>query len=116
MSLIEQLLDRVSGKAPKGAKRSPKWRKVRNSYIKKHPKCAGCGSTKKLRCHHKLPFFLAPDLELDPKNLIVLCENKKYGINCHQNLGHRGTWKKFNPNVVEDVYLCYRRIHGKSFS
>jgi hypothetical protein len=60
--------------------------------------CACCGSTKKLNVHHKKPFHLFPELELDLNNLITLCMDKE----CHLKIGHGGDFKDYNPNVEED--------------
>ncbi len=110
MSLITQLLDRVKDKAPKGKKRSSGWRKVRKEHLKKHPYCAICRGKKKLEVHHKIPFHLAPDLELFSSNLVTLCERKKYGINCHLLIGHRGNYRKFNDDVDMDIIIWYNKI------
>lgn len=82
------------------ALRSPHWNNVRDAFVKKHPQCAACGGATHLQVHHKQPFHLHPDLELDPANLITLCESK---TKCHLKIGHLGSWKNFNPNVVEDA-------------
>jgi hypothetical protein len=103
MSIVKLLKDRIQGKAPKGAKRSSGWRNVRKQYLKDNPGCAVCGSTSKVEVHHKVPFHLAPDKELDPDNLMTLCENKKYGINCHLLIGHLGNYQKLNVNVDLDA-------------
>lgn len=103
MNLFERIKDRIQGKAPKGAKRSPRWRAVRREHLKHHPTCAACGGSVKLQVHHLIPFHVAPDLELDPSNLITLCEAGKYGVKCHQLLGHRGDFRLINWNCVNDV-------------
>ncbi len=110
MDIIKTLTDRVSGKAPKGAKRSPKWRKVRKVFITNNPTCFVCGSKKKVEVHHKVPFHIAPDMELNEGNLVSLCENKKYGLNCHLLLGHYGNYKKFNPNIDNDTIIWRNNI------
>ena len=110
MNPLQILMDRVQGKAEKGQKRSSKWRKVRKKHITEFNYCESCGSDKKLEVHHIIPFNIAPDLELDPENLLTLCENKKYGINCHLFLGHNGNYRKFNINVKSDCDDTYRRI------
>jgi hypothetical protein len=95
--------DRVQGKAPKGAKRSSKWRKVRAEFLRRSSgRCAVCGLKTKLEVHHMVPFHIAPDLELNMDNLIALCENKKWGINCHLLIGHLGNYSEVNPNVKAD--------------
>ena len=90
-----------SPKIPKGKRRSPKWRAVRAKFLKgKH--CAVCGGSKKLEAHHKMPFHLDPSLELDPTNLIALCEGARQ-INCHLFVGHLGSFQSYNPSVHADA-------------
>jgi 5-methylcytosine-specific restriction endonuclease McrA len=80
-------------------KRSSRWSEVRALHIQKHPACAYCGGTKDLEAHHVRPFHLWPELELDPRNLITLCE--AIGHQCHLRIGHLGNWSRFNPFVRE---------------
>jgi 5-methylcytosine-specific restriction endonuclease McrA len=103
MELIKHLKDRVEGKASKGQRRSSKWRKVRKEFLKKNNKCAICECTTKLEVHHKIPFHVDPSKELDEDNLITLCENKKYGINCHLLMGHLGNYRRHNENIEGDA-------------
>lgn len=79
--------------------RSPKWPHVEKLHLKLEPTCAACGSTKKLNVHHKKPFHLFPQLELDLNNLITLCMDKQ----CHIKIGHGGDFKSYNPDVAEDA-------------
>lgn len=102
-SFFEILKDTIKGKVPFGLKRSPRWRAVRDAHLKLHPECFVCGGSKKLEVHHIVPFHLAPAHELDTHNLMTLCENGKYGIKCHQLIGHLGNYRKFNPQCVEDA-------------
>lgn len=113
MDLFERLKDRIQGKAPKGAKRSSKWRKVRAAWLKKNPACAVCKSTKKVRVHHCIPFHVAPDMELSEANFITLCENKKYGVVCHLFIGHLGNYKRTNLNVNIDAMVWNKKIKGE---
>lgn len=62
-----------------------------------------CGGRKMVEVHHKVPFHVDPARELDPANLITLCESKKGGVNCHLFLGHLGNYKHANPTVAEDA-------------
>lgn len=110
MNIIEKLKDRIQGKAPKGAKRSSNWSKVRKQVLQDNKKCAICGATFKLRVHHLIPFHLAPDLELELDNLTVLCENKKYGINCHLLCGHLGNFRRTNPNCEIDIMVWHKKL------
>jgi 5-methylcytosine-specific restriction protein A len=102
MSSWRDLSERLSGKAPKGTRRSSRWRKFRDGLLKGNS-CACCGGKKSLIGHHRIPFHLAPDMELDPDNIIVLCEAKRYGINCHLLLGHCGNWRRANVYCDADV-------------
>ena len=80
--------------------RSSKWSGVRKTALLAHPTCACCGSTKLLQVHHIKPFNRFPTLELDPKNLIVLCMSKN---ECHLLIGHGDNFKKYNPYVAADA-------------
>ena len=84
-----------------GKARSPEWPKVEHAYRKLNPVCECCGSDKNLNVHHKKPFHLYPQFELDPTNLITLCMDPLK--ECHIKLGHGGDFKDYNPNVVDDV-------------
>lgn len=85
--------------------RSDKWPAARKKWLDQHPTCAACGGTLNLEVHHKKPFHLFPELELDPANYITLCE--PFGIEHHLKVGHtvngKSSWKLFNPNVVTDA-------------
>lgn len=82
----------------KAAERSPKWPAARRRHLKKHPECAACGSRVGLQVHHVVPFHKAPELELDPGNLITLCESVG-GLECHELLGHGDNWQCHVPDV-----------------
>jgi len=101
------------GKHPEGSKRSSHWSTTRKHHIEKHAECALCGGTKKLNVHHIKPFHVHPELELEPSNLITLCEDKGNGVYCHLFFGHLGNYKSINPNVVEDVLLWKEKLSNK---
>lgn len=101
--IFDIVKDRLQGRAEKGQRRQSQWKDVRAEHLRNHPECEVCGRTTKLEVHHIMPFSLFPDLELEPSNLITLCENKKNGVNCHLFFGHLGDYKRFNPNVKADV-------------
>ena len=82
-----------------GMARSPKWPGVEKLHLKFHPVCEACGSNKKLNVHHKKPFHLFPQLELDMNNLITLCMDKE----CHIKIGHGDNFKDYNPDVEADA-------------
>lgn len=103
INVLKAIKDRLEGKAEKGQKRSSKWRKIRAIHLASNNECHICKSKKKLEVHHIVPFHMAPDLELEPSNLITLCENKKYGLNCHLLVGHLGNYRRINLNCEVDA-------------
>ena len=80
--------------------RSGRWRTVRARHLAAHPACAACGGRKKVTVHHIKPFHLAPHCELDPDNLVTLCEHSDH--DCHLIFGHLLNFKSFNVNVLPD--------------
>ena len=99
-----------ANKVPGGTKRSGEWPKVRKEFLEKNPTCKLCGGKKELEVHHVRPFHLHPELELNPVNLITLCENKADGVNCHLLFGHLGNFKSFNVAVEIDAINWNRKI------
>jgi 5-methylcytosine-specific restriction endonuclease McrA len=84
--------------------RSNKWPQVRNNHIKINNKCAACGSVTRLEAHHIQPVHLFPEKELDPENLITLCDK-----NCHFIFGHLMNWKSWNKDIINDAKeFCYK--------
>ena len=110
MPSIKHLIDAARGKHPLSAKRSSHWPTVRKQHLQRHPTCELCGGSAKLEVHHKRPFHLHPELELDPANLITLCEAGKDGVNCHLLFGHLGSFKSFNVSVDTDVQTWHEKI------
>ena len=90
------------------AERSPKWAEVRKQHIKSNPCCAACGSCNKPEVHHIVPVHVDPSKELDPSNLITLCD--KY---CHFVFGHLMNWKSWNSNITEDAKEYYSNIKNR---
>lgn len=97
IDLFFTLKDRIQGKAPKGAKRSSMWRRVRREHLKNESCCQVCGKKHSLEVHHIKPFHEYPELELKDSNLVTLCTR------CHLFVGHLGYWKTANPECLEDV-------------
>jgi hypothetical protein len=92
-----------------GVERSPQWSRVAREHLLREPRCMACGYRgKKLQVHHIKPFHLHPHLELDPQNLITLCEAR--GREHHLLLGHLDAWESYNENVRADA----RHFHRKS--
>jgi 5-methylcytosine-specific restriction protein A len=108
--IIKRVKDVIEGKASIRSKRSPKWPEVRKKHLLLHPTCEVCGGNKQLEVHHKQPFHTNPELELDPNNLITLCEANKGGCCHHLHFGHLGNYKNINPNVEEDVKIWSEKL------
>jgi len=83
--------------------RSGHWPSVRKHHLESCPRCAACGSDKRLQVHHIKPFHLHPELELNDKNLITLCMGSN---ECHLLIGHGDDYKCYNPNVESDAQAC----------
>lgn len=91
-----------------GHERSPQWASVATAHLLREPHCVACGYRgKHLQVHHIKPFHLHPHLELDPDNLITLCEAR--GREHHLLLGHLDAWESFNEHVRADVRHFYRK-------
>lgn len=88
--------------------RSSVWVKVRKEHIKNNPTCAACGRNKKIEVHHIKPFHLYPELELDPDNLISLCDDP-----CHFIFGHLMNYRSWNINVVDDCKKYHEKIQNR---
>jgi 5-methylcytosine-specific restriction endonuclease McrA len=81
---------------------------VRKEHLVREPACAACGHKGRgLQVHHIKPFHLHPQLELDPRNLITLCEDR--GRDHHLLLGHLNTWESYNEHIRDDVRRFYRK-------
>jgi 5-methylcytosine-specific restriction endonuclease McrA len=92
-----------------GLTRSPEWPALEREHLQREPACRACGYRGRgVQVHHIKPFHLYPQLELDPNNLITLCEVR--GRDHHLLLGHLDDWESYNPNVREDV----KRFHGEN--
>jgi 5-methylcytosine-specific restriction endonuclease McrA len=79
--------------------RSPQWTKVRDAHIKIDPICNVCGTKEDLNVHHIIPFHVDKSKELEPTNLITLCNHN----GCHFTFGHLFNWSSSNPNVIVDA-------------
>ena len=108
--MLQQLKDKFLGKVPKDCRRSSRWPSVRAAHLEKNPTCALCGGIEALEVHHIVPFHIDPANELNPANLITLCESKRRGVNCHLGIGHLGNYKRSNPTVREDVDYLRKRF------
>ena len=84
--------------------RSSKWRGVRNEHLKKNPACAACGRTENLAVHHIIPVSFDPTKELDPNNLLTLCQS-----HCHIVFGHLMNYRCYNSDVRR-ICAEYRKL------
>lgn len=91
--------DDADGMRMCGSPRNSKWPAKEREILALYPTCAACGDTRLLQVHHKKPFHLFPDLELDNENLMVLCMQHQ----CHFLIGHGGNWTRFNADVIKDA-------------
>lgn len=89
------------------AKRSNHWPTVEKHFRETHPKCQVCGDDTRLQVHHKQPFHLKPELELDPSNLISLCMGKH---ECHLLIGHGDDFHAYNPEVEKDARILSKDL------
>jgi len=104
-----------------GLARSPHWEGTKTKFLQANPHCVACGPTgpqKALQVHHRQPFHYCilagrPDLELDFRNLVTLCETEAHdpSPNHHLLLGHLDDFQSYNPEVWEQAT---ERYHGKS--
>lgn len=105
--LYETQRPALFGKPMFGA-RSPRWRSVRADHLVANPTCAVCGTIDHLEVHHVVPYHVDKSRELDPGNLLTLCESPSH--NCHFIFGHLLNWSNSNPRVREmaEQYLALR--------
>ncbi len=103
-----------------GISRSPLWPDVEKAHRKLQPTCVACASgtntSAGLQVHHIFPFHYCialgrPDLELDQRNLITLCEDEpgKPGQDHHLLVGHLDDFQSSNLAVVDDAQQSF---HG----
>jgi hypothetical protein len=97
-----------------GISRSPQWPAVAKAHLQKQPSCVACkpgtDATAGKQVHHMFPFHYCialgrPDLELDDRNLITLCENEagKPGQDHHLLVGHLDDFQSSNLSVHVDA-------------
>ena len=95
-----------------GMARSPHWPAVEKAHLKRQPTCVACAHahTGPVQVHHIFPFHYAialgrPDLELDDRNLITLCETEagSPAQNHHILIGHLTNFQWANLDVEQDA-------------
>jgi len=94
-----------------GYPRSPQWPAVEAAHLARSPHCVCClkpGAP--VQVHHIFPFHFCialgrPDLELDPRNLITLCQSKA-GVQApdhHLLVGHLASFQSANLSVSQEA-------------
>jgi len=94
-----------------GRARSSRWPAIEKAFRKLHPQCVSClvPSTRHVQIHHRFPFHYCvalgrPDLELDMRNLITLCEWPSHpSPDHHLIIGHLDNFQSSNLDVAEDA-------------
>jgi len=89
--------------------RDPKWKKVSHLWLLDHPECLVCGTRENCEVHHKYPFHLYPELELDTRFFRTLCRPHHYEI------GHGRDWKAFNPDVDQTIQEIHAVLTSRSY-
>jgi hypothetical protein len=90
------------------AKRSKDWPALRQKHLSEQPCCAACGSCLKPEVHHIVPVHLDPSRELDPDNLITLCD--KY---CHFVFGHLMNYRSWNIDIIKDAKVYNDKLKNR---
>ena len=91
--------------------RAPGWSKLAAAHLRANPDCIACGSRKNVVPHHKEPVHLFPERELDPTNLVTLCEGPV--VNCHILFGHLRNWSSYNVDVEQDATYFRSKITNR---
>jgi hypothetical protein len=107
-----------------GIRRSSHWPTVEKHFLAANPGCFVCSAdqhqarikqvgalaTRGLQVHHKFPFHFCillgrPDLEVDPRNLVVLCEDE-LGVateDHHNIVGHYRNFQSWDDALDKNI-------------
>lgn len=104
---IQRVRSAQARERAKDSARSPKWASFRRKFLAQHKAkglgCEACGAKIGLQLHHVRPFHTIPSLELDPRNMLVLCMFVG-GLECHEMIGHsRRGFSWVNPDSRQDA-------------
>lgn len=114
--LIRRLIDwwqeNIDGCPVYEIERAGAWRSVRAKHLAENPVCSACGNENDCEVHHIHPYFLFPESELSPGNLLTLCSDGPGGMNCHLVIGHAGDWHGWNPSVEADAARFRLMLRG----
>ena len=104
-----EVIQTAPGRKPR-TPRSPKWQALAKQFLKGKV-CAVCGRKESVIAHHKIPFHVHPELELEESNLIPLCEGRT--VNCHLAVGHLFSWKSYNPSIEDDALVMRSKVANR---
>ena len=115
----ERLIPALQALTPSGPPasvppRAPEWDDVEKEFLRENPACAACGGTYNVRAHHILPYHLCPEKELDPENLLPLCEASVRM--CHYRIGHGFDWAAYYPDVRAMAAAELARIQKRLYT
>lgn len=108
-----------------GIARSSEWPRVEKEHLARQPHCEACAPGSNIgaavQVHHQFPFHYCialgrPDLELDDRNLITLCETEagKPGENHHLLIGHLDDFKSADLSVLLDATQTFHGMAGEA--
>ena len=91
------------------AVRSPEWKEVRKLHLDYQHECQACKKKSNLEVHHIVPVHINRTLELEPSNLLTLCDR------CHLVFGHLSDYKSWNENVIEDCSVYLNKVQNRPY-
>ena len=106
MEILNRLVDWKRGNVHP---RSSTWPTFRDAFLRANKQCVCCRTKSGLEVHHKKPYHLYPELELDVNNVMTLCRR------CHLLFGHLCDWSSWNPDVEKDVPLYTQKIRNRKY-
>jgi 5-methylcytosine-specific restriction enzyme A len=109
--LLTLLAGSVARLAQPSVRRSPRWPHVRAVHLQANPTCTVCGRKDMLEAHHVVPVHMDRAKELEPGNLITLCDPGQGG--CHLMFGHLGNWSSWNSKVRVDAALWNEKVRER---
>ena len=107
-----------------GLQRSPEWPEVEKAHLAKEPRCVVCGKKARpgqaVQVHHVFAFHVCvllgrPDLELDQRNLITLCQSERGRPeeDHHLLVGHLDDFESMNLDVRRDAEGAFRGMSAE---
>lgn len=92
------------GQIAAGTPRSPQWPAFLKRFLA-GKSCAVCGrNDEPLTGHHVVPFHVDRTRELDPANVIPVCDDSP-SRKCHLLVCHLGDWRLVNPDCGQHAAM-----------